>query len=74
MLMALESTHVRMSRMAKGLLFKGKINSVEEIIASIDAVTVASIQEFAQQYFRPESCALLLLGPSGDWTPERIDL
>jgi len=74
MLMALESTHARVSRMAKGLLFKGRIIPIEEIIEHIDAVTVPSIQEFAQEFFRPDSCALLLLGPSGTWTPEKIDL
>lgn len=74
MLIALENTHTRMSRMAKGLLFRKRVLPIEEIIARIDAVTAASIQEFAQEHFRPESCALLLLGPSGISAPEKIAL
>ncbi len=69
MLMALEGTYARMSRMAKGLLFKGRISPVEEIIAAIDAVTPEDLTAFAQQHFRSESCALLLLGPSQTYIP-----
>ncbi len=74
MLMALENTYVRMSRMAKGLLFKGRVLPIDEVIASIDAVTAADIQEFAQQFFCPESCALLLLGPEDTYVPQKVAL
>ena len=74
MLMALENTSTRMSRMAKGLLFRERVLPIEEIIAGIDAVTAESIQVFAQEYFQPKSCALLLLGPQGTQVPENIAL
>lgn len=63
MLMAMESTHVRMSRMAKGMLFKGRISPMEEIIADIDAVTLENLLEYAQKHIRRDTCALLVLGP-----------
>ncbi len=74
MLMALENTHTRMSRMAKGLLFRGRVIPIQEIIEQIDAVTVESIQECAREYFRADSCALVLLGPSGTYVPDAIEL
>ncbi len=74
LLMALENTYVRMSRMAKGLLFKGRVTPIAEVIANIDAVTVYDIQAFAQQSFQPDSCALLLLGPKETYVPEEVSL
>lgn len=73
-LMALENTHVRMSRMAKGLLFKGRVQPVEEIIKNIDAVTEESMQAYAQESFQADSCALLLLGPEDSYCPGKLPL
>ncbi len=74
MLMALEGTHTRMARMAKGLLFKGKITPVEEIVANIDAVTVEDICLFAREFFKRDCCALVLLGPSNTHVPDEVPL
>ena len=63
MLMALESTSTRMSRMAKSLLYYGRIISVDEMMANLDAVTPEQIQRFAQQSFGAQTCALTILGP-----------
>ena len=73
-LMSLENTHARISRMAKGILFAGRVLSLEEIIDHIDAVTAEGIRDFAQECFRAESCALLLLGPSESYVPAEIPL
>ncbi len=67
-LMALESTFTRMSRMAKSMLYYGRILSVDEIIAAIDTVSPEDVRGFAQRTFTPEHCALLVLGP-GDARP-----
>ena len=74
MLMALEGTYARMSRMAKGLLFKGRISPIEEIIADIDAVTREALLEYASARITRDSCALLLLGPSEMTLPAEVAL
>lgn len=73
-LMALESTYTRMSRMAKGLMFKGYISPIEEIIAHIEAVTPERIMEYANQRLHPDTCALLVLGPEEKNFTLEIDL
>ena len=63
-LMALESTFTRMSRMAKSMLYYGRVIPVDEIIGSLDAVTPEDVQCLAQRMFTNERCALLVLGPA----------
>jgi len=53
MLMALESTSTRMSRMAKSLIHHARIVSVDEIIQRLDAVTEAGVQSYARKAFQP---------------------
>lgn len=74
MLMAFESTYSRVSHMAKGLLFKGRVVPVEEIIASIDAVTIEELMEYAGSRFTRGSCAMLVLGPEGLNLPGEVNL
>ena len=63
MLIALEDTFVRMSRMAKSMMCFGRLVSLEEIIDKLDAVTSDQIQAVAQDIFTPEKCAMAALGP-----------
>ncbi len=74
MLMALESTSTRMARMAKGLMYHGRILPIEEIIARLDAVSSEEIQAFAQKTFVPNQTALVVLGPTGGDLPKEIAL
>ena len=64
MLMALESTSSRMTRMAKSMMYYNRLQSIQEIIGLLDAVTVDDIHAVAQDLFRPERCAMVLLGPA----------
>jgi predicted Zn-dependent peptidase len=64
MLMSLESTFNRMSRMAKSMIYYERLLSIEEIIKALDAVTVADVGQVAQEIFRPEHCAMVVLGPA----------
>lgn len=64
LLMALENTFTRMSRMAKSMFYYGRILSVEELIAALESVTAEDIQEMAGRMFTPDKCALLVLGPA----------
>src|SRR3954470_8094949 len=47
----------------------GEIKTPEEIMARIDAVTAAEVQELAQELFRPDRLSLALLGPYTDPQP-----
>jgi predicted Zn-dependent peptidase len=74
MLMALESTFNRMTRMCKSYMYHGRILGIDEIVASIDAVTAESIQQLAQERFTPDQCALVILGPANGSSYERVPL
>ncbi|MBM3288846.1 MAG: insulinase family protein [Candidatus Hydrogenedentes bacterium] len=62
-LMTLESTFNRMTRMAKSYMYHGRIVPVDEIIAGVEAVTAEQVQHLARERYTPEQCALLVLGP-----------
>jgi len=74
MLMALESTSNRMSRMAKSMMYYKRLQSLQEIIDRLDAVTVDDVYAVAQDIFRPEKCALVSLGPTNGTTLKEIAL
>ena len=63
MLMSLESTSSRMTRMAKSMIYYKKLLSIQAVIKALDAVTVADVNQLAQDIFQPGTCAMLVLGP-----------
>ncbi|HIJ65630.1 MAG TPA: insulinase family protein [Candidatus Hydrogenedentes bacterium] len=74
MFMALESTFNRMSRMAKSLLYHGRIIGVDEVVERIDAVTADDIQALAQELFDPGKCAMAVLAPLNGRRVEALPL
>lgn len=74
MLMALESTFTRMSRMAKCMMYYGRIVPIDEIIANVDAVTENEVREFAAEFFQADKCALMTLAPESTTTKADIAL
>ncbi len=68
--LGLESSSSRMSNLARQQMYFGRFFSVDDIVAEIDQVTPADIQQLANQLFRPELIALTLLGNLG---PMKID-
>lgn len=74
MLMSLESTFNRMSRMAKSMLYYKRLLGISEIIRSLDAVTTADLHQVAGEIFQPERCTMLILGPSPAKPIEHIQL
>lgn len=74
MLMAMESTFTRMARMAKSIMYYGKLIPLSHIVEKVDAITAADIQSCAQSIFQVDQCALLVLGPKSDTMPDRIAL
>lgn len=62
MLLGLETSDARMSRLAKNEIFFGRDIPLEEIAASIDATTNDEIVGLASQLIRKESLAVAVLG------------
>lgn len=63
MLLSLESTDSRMSRLAKCEIYYDEYIPIEEVLQSIDSVTSRTIQELAQSIFKDESFTYTFLGP-----------
>src|SRR5271163_5288715 len=62
LMLSLESTSSRMSNLARQELYFGRFYSLDEILASISAVTREELQKLAQEFFRPEQIAVTVLG------------
>jgi predicted Zn-dependent peptidase len=62
MVLALESTSARMSRLGSSLLAELPILSVDEIVQRLDAVTIADLQELAQELFACERLSIAGVG------------
>lgn len=63
MLMSLESTFNRMTRMAKSMLYYKRLLGILEVIQALDAVTVDDVHQVAQEIFQPGKGTMLVLGP-----------
>jgi len=74
MLMSLEGSFSRMARMAKSMMYYHRLLSIDEIVAGLDAVTVADVQALARELFQPETCALVVLGPAGGAPLQEVPL
>lgn len=65
LMLGLESTGNRMSRLGKSELFLEKILSPDEITARIDAVTVEDIAAMAAAVLQPQKAAFAAVTPAG---------
>lgn len=66
LLLGLESSSSRMSRMGTLEMTIGKYVTLDEVIAKIDRVTLADIRNIANISFRPELISCCILGPDQD--------
>jgi predicted Zn-dependent peptidase len=73
-MLSLESTSSRMSNLARQELYFHRFSSLDEILASIEAVTREEVQSLANQFFQPERIALTVLGPINGFTVDRARL
>jgi predicted Zn-dependent peptidase len=64
--MSMESNSAVADRLSSELAILGKIQSVEEIIAEIEAVTVRDVQRVAQQLFGLDRLRLGIISPEAD--------
>jgi predicted Zn-dependent peptidase len=74
LMLSLESTSSRMSNLARQELYFGRFYSLDEILASIEAVTREEVQALAQEFFRPEQISATVLGPVNGFALDRARL
>lgn len=63
LLLSLENTDSRASRLAKNEIFFGRYVPTEEIINGIEKVRAEEVQALARQIFSPQALSLTALGP-----------
>lgn len=63
MLMGLESPSARAERLARLVSIWGRVPSLDEVIAKIDAVTTAGVRDFAVNVAQDGAAALTMYGP-----------
>lgn len=63
LLLGLESSSSRMSRIGKMEVTLGKFVSLDEVVAKIDRVTLTQVNQMLQQMFTTEKMCLTALGP-----------
>jgi len=66
LLLSLENVSTRMSRLGKSQLYLGKIIPPEEVVEKLNKVTIADIQELAEEMLDPRCFSLATIGPWGD--------
>ena len=65
MLLSLESTSNRMSRLGKSLVTETELLSLEELVERIEAVSADDVAALAAELLRPERFSAAGIGPSG---------
>ena len=70
LVLGLEDTSSRMSRLAKAELLSGELPSLSEVLRRIDAVTSDEVNELAAELFG-QSLSLAVVGPFDDDAPLR---
>ena len=74
LMLSLESTSSRMSNLARQELYFHRFSTLDEILASIEAVTREEVQSLAREFFRPELIAVTVLGPLNGFMVDRARL
>lgn len=62
-ILALESASAKMSNLAKQEIYHGRYFSPEDIIKSIEDVSMEEVRDLSERIFDPEKMAVTLLGP-----------
>ena len=65
LVIGLESTANRMSRMGRSLLLMGRVNDIDEIVSKIEAVTAEDVAHLANTMLQGQRATLCVLGPTG---------
>jgi predicted Zn-dependent peptidase len=63
LMLSLESTHSRMSKLAKDELYEGRHVSLDEMMAEIDRVSIQQVLRLSRELFAVEELSVTALGP-----------
>lgn len=63
LVLGMETTHNRMSRLGKLSVTNSQILDLDELIARIEAVSLEDVRELARDYFDPERLVAVAIGP-----------
>jgi predicted Zn-dependent peptidase len=74
LLLSLENTDSRMTKLAKNEIFFGRYQSIDEILAGFDSVTVDSLQQLAHELLDDRCLTLELMGKVGNLSLTADDL
>ncbi len=66
MVLGLEATGARMGRLARSVLFDIPLLSIDDLLASVDAVTADEVAELADQVYDPAKLAAACVGADED--------
>ena len=73
LVLSLESTAARMSQLAREEIYFGRSFTVDELLASLEAVTAEDVQRIANDLFK-HPLAASVLGDLKGWRPRQKDL
>ena len=73
-MLSMESTSNRASRLGKSVLTDTEILSLDRICAEIDAVEPEAIAALARQFFAPERLSAAAIGPNEDRFTDAVAL
>jgi predicted Zn-dependent peptidase len=62
LMLSLESTSARMSNLARQEIYFARFFTLDEIIASIEAVSREEVRDIAREFFQPEHISVTVLG------------
>ncbi len=63
LVLALENSFSRMSRLVRSLIYQGRIVPVSEVLANLERVTKSDVQSAARAVFTASTSALTVVGP-----------
>jgi predicted Zn-dependent peptidase len=66
MVLGMESTGARMSRLARGVLFDVPVLSIDELLARTDAIEADEVGELARSLYDPARLSAACIGPDED--------
>lgn len=66
LVLSAESTATRMARNARAVLFDLPLESLDEMIQRIEAVTIADVEELGAELYRPDRLSAAAIGADGD--------
>ena len=64
MVLGLEATAARMSRISRSILYGVPLLSLDEMLARVDAVTKDDLSELARELYAPAQLSAACIGPS----------